>query len=144
MSFIYPNLHCVGYLCLNRIQISNANAISFSDFPFFRLPKSRSFIVVKLPKSVYRWLRTVLAELFLSGMPISATEKSCVWRFDAMGANAAIEKIGKHLKMFTDKHEHSGPDGKPIETVNKSDLTDEQLTEKIKLLSTKVEGGNEV
>ena len=28
MSFIYPNLHCVGYLCLNRIQISNANAIS--------------------------------------------------------------------------------------------------------------------
>ena len=62
-----------------------------------------------------------------------------VWRFDAMGANAAIEKIGKHLKMFTDKHEHSGPDGKPIETVNKSDLTDEQLTEKIKLLSIKVE-----
>lgn len=28
MSFIYPNLDCVGYLCLNRIQISNANAIS--------------------------------------------------------------------------------------------------------------------
>lgn len=36
--------------------------------------------------------------------------------------------------------EHSGPDGKPIETVNKSELTDEQLTEKIKLLSIKVEG----
>lgn len=28
MSFIYPNLNCVGYLLLNRIQIINANAIS--------------------------------------------------------------------------------------------------------------------
>lgn len=28
MSFIYPNLECVGYLLLNRIQISNANTIS--------------------------------------------------------------------------------------------------------------------
>lgn len=28
MSFIYPSLECVGYLLLNRIQITNANAIS--------------------------------------------------------------------------------------------------------------------
>lgn len=28
MSFIYPNLECVGYLLVNRIKINNANAIS--------------------------------------------------------------------------------------------------------------------
>lgn len=28
MSYIYPSLECVGYLLLNRIQITNANAIS--------------------------------------------------------------------------------------------------------------------
>ena len=27
------------------------------------------------------------------------------------------ELVGKHLKLFPNKHEHSGPDGKPIETV---------------------------
>jgi phage terminase small subunit len=27
----------------------------------------------------------------------------------------ALELLGKHLKLFTEKHEHSGPDGAPIE-----------------------------
>ena len=38
-----------------------------------------------------------------------------VWTFDASGANKAFENLGKHLKLFTEKHEHSGPDGGPIE-----------------------------
>lgn len=50
----------------------------------------------------------------------------------------ALELLGKHLKMFTDKHEHSGPDGKPIETLNKSDLTDEQIDERLALLMAKI------
>ena len=28
--------------------------------------------------------------------------------FDASGANRSLELIGKHLKLFTDKVEHSG------------------------------------
>lgn len=31
-----------------------------------------------------------------------------VWAFDAAGANKAFENLGKHLKLFTDKLEHSG------------------------------------
>lgn len=31
-----------------------------------------------------------------------------VWSFDAAGANKAFENLGKHLKLFTDKMEHSG------------------------------------
>lgn len=31
-----------------------------------------------------------------------------VWTFDAAGANKAFELLGKHLKLFTDKVEHSG------------------------------------
>lgn len=31
-----------------------------------------------------------------------------VWTFDAAGANKAFENLGKHLKLFTDKVEHSG------------------------------------
>ncbi len=34
----------------------------------------------------------------------------------------ALEKIGKHLGMFVDRHEHSGKDGGPIETRELSPL----------------------
>jgi phage terminase small subunit len=37
-----------------------------------------------------------------------------VWQFNAAGANKALELLGKHLGLFTDKVQHSGPDVKPI------------------------------
>jgi phage terminase small subunit len=38
-----------------------------------------------------------------------------VWTFDAAGANKAFELLGKHLKLFTDKVEHTGKDGAAIQ-----------------------------
>ena len=43
------------------------------------------------------------------------TEAGEKWS-DALRAN---ELLGKHLKLFTDKHEHSGPDGEPIQVVER-------------------------
>ena len=37
-----------------------------------------------------------------------------VWEFDSQGALRAQELLGKHLKLFTDKTEISGPDGGPV------------------------------
>lgn len=34
---------------------------------------------------------------------------------------AALVDIGKHLGMFVERHEHTGKDGGPIETIEKSD-----------------------
>jgi phage terminase small subunit len=34
-----------------------------------------------------------------------------VWTFDSSGANKAFESLGKHLKLFTEKHEHTGSVG---------------------------------
>jgi len=31
-----------------------------------------------------------------------------MWEFDSQGANRALELLGKHLKMYTDKREDSG------------------------------------
>lgn len=35
------------------------------------------------------------------------------------------EMLGKHLKLWTDKHEHTGKDGNPIETIFRIELTDD-------------------
>jgi phage terminase small subunit len=49
----------------------------------------------------------------------------------------ALETLAKHLKMLTERHEVSGPNGKPIENKNISETTDEELDQKIKLLLSK-------
>jgi phage terminase small subunit len=46
------------------------------------------------------------------------------------------ELLGKHLKLFTEKHEHTGKDGGPIQV---NTLTDEQLEARIAELASKRE-----
>lgn len=44
------------------------------------------------------------------GQWVQATDEEGrhVWRFDSRGAVAALDLLGRHLKLFTDKIEHSG------------------------------------
>lgn len=56
---------------------------------------------------------------------------------------AALDSISKCLGMAPDKVEHSGPGGKPIETVNKSDLTEAELDARIRLLLSSGSDGEE-
>jgi phage terminase small subunit len=46
--------------------------------------------------------------------PDGSVKEEGVWEFDSSGANKSLELLGKHLKLFTDKTEHSGPGGGPI------------------------------
>ncbi len=43
------------------------------------------------------------------------------YTFNAMGANRSLELLGRHLAIFTDKHELTGKDGGPIATKEVSD-----------------------
>lgn len=56
------------------------------------------------------------------------------YKFEHSGVLKGAELLGKHLRLFTEKHEHSGPDGKAIEVRN---LTDEQLDAQINALLEK-------
>jgi hypothetical protein len=57
------------------------------------------------------------------------------WQLKAAekGNSALLIWLGKQMLDQKDKAllEHSGPDGSPIQTVNKNDMTDEQLDHKI-------------
>jgi len=52
-----------------------------------------------------------------------------VWEFKEMGALKAQELLGKHKKLFTDRVEHSGKDGGPIEHIDLTGKTPEELAQ---------------
>jgi phage terminase small subunit len=52
----------------------------------------------------------------------------------------ALELLGKHLKLFTEKHEHAGPDGGPIPLAA---VPDQQLDAKIQALLSKSGGSRD-
>lgn len=49
----------------------------------------------------------------------------------------ALELLGKYQKIFTERLEHSGPDGKPIETKAVGEMPSEQIEARIKALLEK-------
>lgn len=61
--------------------------------------------------------------------------KSGEYKFDSAGANKATELIGKHLGLFVDRREVSGPGGGPIQVQEISRMTDEELDEELARLT---------
>lgn len=48
---------------------------------------------------------------------------ACLFEFKETGALRGLELLGKHLGMFTEKVQHSGPDGGPVQVATKATLT---------------------
>lgn len=67
-------------------------------------------------------LAEVTVEDFKEGRGDDAREVRRV-KFKLHDKLGALEKLGKHLGMFRDKVEHSGPGGGPIQTESRLDLT---------------------
>lgn len=57
----------------------------------------------------------------MAGNQVQDEEGNHLWQFNAPGANKALELLGKHLGMFKEKVEHSGPNGGaiPIERIER-------------------------
>ena len=62
-------------------------------------------------------------ERCMSAEPVldHAGEETGEYRFNAAGANKALELLGKNLKMFTEKVEHSGNTGLNIRIIHYGD-----------------------
>ena len=52
-------------------------------------------------------------------------ELAAAYKYDATNVFKGYELLGRHLKLFTDKHEHTGPNGGPIQTIN-SEMTPQE------------------
>lgn len=50
-------------------------------------------------------------------------EEVGVWEFDSMGANKALEMLGKHLAMFTDKQKSDGKLEVSVKYANRDNTT---------------------
>jgi phage terminase small subunit len=61
-------------------------------------------------------VQEVIVEDFLDGRGEDAREVRRV-KFKLADKKAPLELLGKHLKLFTEKHEHTGAGGGPIEIV---------------------------
>lgn len=57
--------------------------------------------------------------------------------FELYDAQAALEKLGRHHKLFTDKAELSGPDGGPIEHKDMSDAS-ERINSRLSSLAARI------
>lgn len=81
---------------LRAEEIGDAVMVRYADAPFVK-PVNRDDLT---PEA-----RAAVSEVALTkdGFRIKMHDK-----------NAALEKLGRFLKMFTDKHEHTGKDGAPL------------------------------
>lgn len=80
-----------------------------------RVEVTQDYVLSNLVEVVERTMQRAPV-LDRKGEQVTDEEGRAVWRFDAKGANRALELLGKHLGIFTDKvkAEVSGPDGGPV------------------------------
>lgn len=81
-----------------------------------RTALSEEYVVNNLREIVERCMQR--APVTHKGKQTVDDKGNAVWAFDAKGANRALELLGKHLGMFTEKikQENTGPNGGPIQT----------------------------
>ena len=80
-----------------------------------RVEVTQDYVLSNLVEVVERTMQRAPV-LDRKGEQVTDEEGRAVWTFDAKGANGALELLGKHLGIFTDKirAEVSGPDGGPM------------------------------
>jgi phage terminase small subunit len=62
-------------------------------------------------------------------------------RFKLHDKRAALELLGRHLKLFTDKQEVSGPDGKPLQVQDMTERPRDEIRARIQELLDKKNAG---
>lgn len=88
-----------------------------------RVEVTQDYVLSNLVEVVERTMQR--APVLGKGEQVTDEEGRAVWTFDAKNANRALELLGKHLGIFTDKirAEVSGPDGGPVQSSMTLDIS---------------------
>lgn len=89
-----------------------------------RVEVTQDYVLSNLVEVVERTMQRAPV-LDRKGEQVTDEEGRAVWTFDAKNANRALELLGKHLGIFTDKvkAEVSGPDGGPVQSSMTLDIS---------------------
>lgn len=106
--------YSVGQRLLKNVEIQRAVAAAQAQRAR-RVEVTQDYVLSNLVEVVERTMQRAPV-LDRKGEQVTDEEGRAVWTFDAKGANRALELLGKHLGIFTDKvkAEVSGPDGGPV------------------------------
>jgi phage terminase small subunit len=90
--------------------------------------------VHKMPEGVRRALSGVKVFNEFEGTGRNRQKIGETTEIKPVDKTKALHLLGQHLKMFTERLEHSGPDGKAIEVKALAEVPDEALDERIRAL----------
>lgn len=115
--------YSVGQRLLKNVEIQRAVAAAQAKRAR-RVEVTQDYVLSNLVEVVERTMQRAPV-LDRKGEQVTDEEGRAVWMFDAKGANRALELLGKHLGIFTDKvrAEVSGPDGGPVQSSMTLDIS---------------------
>lgn len=104
----------IGVELLNKTHIAQAVGAAQAKRAR-RVEVTQDYVISNLVEIVERTMQRAPVTDRKGGQ-VTDEDGRAVWCFDAKGANKALELLGKHLGIFTDKvrAEVSGPDGGPV------------------------------
>lgn len=85
----------------------------------------------EIPLGVRRAIAKVKSEELFAGRGTDRVSIGYARELEFVPKKGALDSLAKHLGLAPERHEHSGPNGKPIETRDVTQLTDEQLDARI-------------
>lgn len=92
-----------------------------------RVEVTADYVLRNLVEVVDRCMQRAPVMVREEGKAVQAVDEdgNHIWEFNANGANKALELLGKHKKLFTDRVEHG-----------LADMTDEQLERRFREITT--------
>lgn len=96
--------------------IEEIAAIAFSDLGEFFTDDGQLKSLKDIPKPARAALQGLDVEELFEGSGESRRSSGYVRKVRTHSKIEALKLLGQHLKLFVERHEHSGPNGGPIET----------------------------
>lgn len=135
--------HALGEIGATRERVLlELSRLAYVDTARAYDPLGQLLPIHEMPEDVRRAVSKI--KVFEHVHPVADGEKELVGftkEVEFAPKKAALDSLAKVMGFAPDKVEHSGPDGKPIEHKDVSDLTDEEIEARYQVLLARAKDG---